>query len=140
MAGDGNEMKKQESMENYLETIYMISQSGEPVRSIDVVRELDYTKASVSVAMKNLRESGHIVIDSGGYISLTESGSEIARSMYDRHTLLSDWLIFLGVEKETAVSDACKIEHNMSEQSFIAIKNHITDWKRDMYKRKSEKR
>ena len=108
-----------------METIFMLSRNGGPVRSIDIVNELDYTKPSVSVAMKNLRESGYIVVDAGGFISLTDSGRKIARSMYDRHTLISDWLIFLGVDKETAADDACKIEHDMSEKSYVAIKKHI---------------
>ncbi|MCL1829623.1 MAG: metal-dependent transcriptional regulator [Oscillospiraceae bacterium] len=133
-------MKKHESAENYLETILMLSQKGDPVRSIDIVNELEYTKPSVSVAMKNLRESGYVVVDGDGYISLTDSGREIAQSMYDRHTLISDWLIFLGVDRETAVNDACKMEHDMSEQSFAAIKTHIEEWKRGMYKRKTDKR
>ena len=130
-------MKTHESAENYLETILMLSLEGKPIRSIDIVNELDYTKPSVSVAMKNLKEAGHIIIDINGYITLTESGKEIAQKMYERHVLISDWLIFLGVDKETAVSDACKIEHDMSEQSFIAIKKHIETWRRDIYKQKT---
>jgi Mn-dependent DtxR family transcriptional regulator len=118
-------LKTQTSAENYLETILMLGQNGKPVRSIDVVNELEFTKPSVSVAMKNLRANGHIVMDRDGYITLTESGRKIAQSIYDRHTLLSGWLILLGVDKETAVSDACKIEHDLSEQSFLAIKKHI---------------
>lgn len=123
-------MKTRESAENYLETILMLSQNGRPVRSIDIVNELGYKKPSVSVAMKNLRSSGHILVDDGGYITLTESGREIAQSMYDRHTLISDWLIFLGVDSETAVNDACKMEHNMSEQSFMALRKHVEEWRR----------
>ena len=131
-------MKVQESTENYLETIFVLSQSGEPVRSIDIVNELDFTRASVSVAMKNLRENGFIEIDNNGHIALTDSGFKIAESMYERHTLICDWLIFLGVDKKTAVSDACRMEHAMSEKSFSAIKNHIEDWKRDIYNGKQE--
>ena len=123
-------MKTQESAENYLETILMLSQNGNPVRSIDIANELAYSKPSVSVAMKNLRGGGHIVMDESGHITLTDSGREIAQAMYDRHTLVSDWLIFLGVDRETAVSDACKIEHGMSARSFSAIKKHIEEWKR----------
>lgn len=122
-------MKVQESAENYLETILVLSQSREPVRSIDIVNELEFTRPSVSVAMKNLREKGFIEIDEDGYITLTESGLSIAESMYERHTLLSDWLIYLGVDKITAVNDACKMEHAMSAQSFAAIKEHIENWK-----------
>jgi len=129
-------MKRYESAENYLETILVLSQSGERVRSVDVANELEYSKPSVSIAMKNLRESGHITIDSDGHIELTASGREIAESMYERHMLLSDWLIFLGVDREIAVQDACKMEHAMSEASFAALKRHIDEWKRSIYKRK----
>ena len=129
-------MRAQESTENYLETILVLSQSGEPVRSIDIANELEFTRPSVSVAMKNLRENGFIEIDNDGYISLTDSGKKIAESMYERHTLISDWLIYLGLDKETAVNDACKMEHVMSEKSFLVIKNHIENWKRDVYNRK----
>jgi len=122
-------LKTQESTENYLETIYILGQSGEPVRSIDIVNELEFTRPSVSVAMKNLRENGLIEIDADGYITLTENGQKIAASMYERHILISDWLIFLGVDKKTAVSDACRMEHSMSEKSFAAIKKHIEEWK-----------
>jgi Mn-dependent DtxR family transcriptional regulator len=125
----GGLLKTQESTEIYLETIYILGQSGEPVRSIDIVNELEYTRPSVSVAMKNLRENGLIEIDADGYITLTENGQKIAASMYERHILISDWLIFLGVDKKTAVSDACRMEHSMSEKSFAAIKKHIEEWK-----------
>lgn len=125
-------MKVQESTENYLETIFVLSQSGEPVRSIDIVNELDFTRPSVSVAMKHLRENGFIETDDDGYITLTGSGRRIAESMFERHMLISDWLIYLGVDKKTAVSDACKMEHAMSQESFLALKGHIEKWKRDM--------
>jgi Mn-dependent DtxR family transcriptional regulator len=134
-----SKLKIQESAENYLEAILMLGQNGEPVRSIDIANALEYTKPSVSVAMKNLRASGHILVDAAGHISLTGSGKKIAQSMYDRHTLISDWLIFLGVDKETAVTDACKIEHGMSEQSFKAVRKHIEEWKRGVYKQKADK-
>ncbi|MCL2106140.1 MAG: metal-dependent transcriptional regulator [Oscillospiraceae bacterium] len=118
-------MKTQESAENYLETILMLRKSGAPVRSIDIVNELEYTKPSVSVAMKNLRAAGHIAMDDEGHITLTESGETIAETMYERHIFISNWLIALGVDSETAVSDACRMEHAMSGQSFAAIKKHI---------------
>ena len=118
-------MKTHESEETYLETILILSQNENQVRSVDIANELEYSRPSVSVAMKNLRESGYISVDDDGYITLTENGREIAESMYERHTLISDWLIFLGVDKKNAVNDACKIEHALSEQSFTAIKNHI---------------
>ena len=119
-------MKIKESAENYLETIYILSLKNSHVRSIDIVNELDFAKPSVSVAMKNLREHGYISMDSDGYITLTDQGKVIAENMYERHTLLSQWLMDLGVEKETATEDACRIEHVLSKDSFEAIKKHIT--------------
>lgn len=119
-------MKIHESAENYLETILMLKKSRGMVRSIDIANELDFSKPSVSVAMKNLRENGYIEVDSGGYISLLEKGRIIAEKMYERHTLLSDWLIALGVDPKTAVEDACRIEHVISAESFEAIKAHVT--------------
>ena len=118
-------MKVQESAENYLETILILSNKGNPVRSIDIVNELEYSKPSVSVAMKNLRKKGYISVDAEGFITLTAKGRKIADSMYERHIAISDWLVFLGVDKKTAAQDACKMEHAMSEKSFLAIKSHI---------------
>jgi Mn-dependent DtxR family transcriptional regulator len=120
-----------ESAENYLETILVLSNKGGQVRSIDIVNELEYSKPSVSVAMKNLRTKGYILIDDDGYITLTAKGKKIADTMYERHIAISEWLMFLGVDKKTAVQDACKMEHTMSEKSFLAIKNHIEEWKRN---------
>lgn len=118
-------MKIQESAENYLETIYILSLKNNQVRSIDIVNELEFTKPSVSVAMKNLREHGYIAMDKDGYITLTEQGKAIAENMYERHTLLSQWLIDLGVDKNIAAEDACRMEHVLSKDSFEAIKQHI---------------
>ena len=123
-------MKTRESAENYLETILILGHNGNPVRSIDIVNELDFAKPSVSIAMKNLRADGHILMDEGGYITLTESGRGIAETMYERHILLSEWLARLGVDKATALKDACKMEHVLSEQSFHAIKKYIQDTNR----------
>jgi len=132
--------KPSESEENYLETILMLSHNGNPVRSVDIANELEFSKPSVSIAMKNLRANGYIIVDvNDGYITLTESGRKIAQMIYDRHMLISDWLIFLGVDKETAVQDACKMEHGMSEESFIAIQKHIEEWKRSIYMQKAER-
>lgn len=117
-------MKIKESAENYLETILLLSKKKPEVRSIDIVNELEYTKPSVSVAMKNLRENGYISMNSEGFISLTEKGRTIAETMYERHKLLSNWLMFLGVDEETAMEDACRIEHVISAKSFEAIKKH----------------
>jgi len=125
-------MKIQESAENYMETILILSHSGKQVRAIDIANELEYTKPSISVALKNLRMGGYIETDPDGFIELTDKGRGIAESMYERHILISDWLMFLGVDKKTAVNDACKMEHVLSQQSFLAIKQHVEDW----YKRK----
>ena len=130
-------LKIHESAETYLETILVLSTAKGMVRSIDIANELGYSKPSVSVAMKNLRESGHIIMDDNGYITLTEAGRKIAESMYERHILISDWLIYLGIDKKTAVDDACKIEHALSEKTFKAIKTHVEDWKREVYSKKS---
>lgn len=118
-------MKIHESAENYLETILMIKQKKGAVRSIDIANELEFSKPSVSIAMKNLRENGYITVDEGGYISLTDKGKEIADKMYERHTTLSNWLISLGVDETIAVEDACRIEHIISTESFEAIKRII---------------
>ena len=120
----------QESAEMYLETIHVLSLKGNRVRSIDVVNELEYSKASVSVAMKNLKTKGYIVMDSEGYITLTAKGLKIAETMYERHVAISEWLMFLGVDKKTAIHDACKMEHAMSEKSFMAINKHIKESKK----------
>nr|WP_317413779.1 metal-dependent transcriptional regulator [uncultured Solibaculum sp.] len=117
-------MKIQESAENYLEAILMLHNQNGLVRSIDIVNKLKFSKPSVSVAMKNLRENGYIEMDAEGYITLLEKGRVIAETIYERHRLLSDWLITLGVTPETAVEDACRIEHVISAESFDAIKAH----------------
>ena len=119
-------MKVHESAENYLETILILSQKNGNVRSIDIANELAFSKPSVSVAMKNLRTQGHIVVDNDGYIRLTESGRKIAETIYERHTLISNWLVHLGVPAEIAAEDACRMEHTMSPESFTAIKTFIT--------------
>ena len=115
-------MKIHESAENYLETILMIKNKKGSVRSIDIANELDFSKPSVSVAMKNLRENGFIDVDSNGYITLLDKGQEIAEKMYERHTTLSKWLISLGVPEDIAVEDACRIEHIISVETFEEIK------------------
>ena len=124
-------MKIYESEENYLETILVLSLNKSRVRSIDIVNELEFSKPSVSVAMKNLRAKGYILIDDEGNITLTKKGQKIADTVYERHVVISDWLIFLGVDKKTAIHDACHMEHALSEKSFLAIKNHINSWKED---------
>ena len=111
-----------ESLEDYLETILMLHKSRGQFRSIDIANEMNFTKPSVSIAMKNLREKGYITMADNGYITLTESGKERAESVLERHTILADLLISIGVNEETAMEDACKLEHDLSEESFEAIK------------------
>lgn len=115
-----------ESAENYLETILVLSKQRPVVRSVDIAEQLGYKKSSVSVAMKNLREKNHITVTKEGFIYLTDSGREIAEMIYERHELLSDWLIRLGVDKNIATEDACRIEHVISKESFEAIKKHVS--------------
>lgn len=114
-----------ESLENYLETIYVLKHRLGNVRSIDIATELNFKKPSVSVAMKNLREKELITVSPEGYILLTAAGLEIAERIYERHTILSNWLIMLGVDPRVAAEDACRIEHDLSMESFDAIKKHI---------------
>lgn len=116
-------MSNFESREDYLETILLLSKKGK-VRAIDIVNEMHYSKPSVSIAMKKLKEEGYIEINDN-YITLTSLGNEIASKTYERHEILTKALVSLGVNKETALNDACKIEHDLSEESFNAIKNHL---------------
>ena len=125
-------MKIQESAENYMETILMLGKEKGNVRSIDIATALSFSKPSVSVAMKNLRENGYILMDKDGYIALTEKGHEIAETIYERHTLLSSFLMYLGVSRETATQDACRIEHVISPESFEALKQHVYSHKEIM--------
>lgn len=120
-------MAMNESAENYLETILILSKSHPVVRSVDVAEELGFKKSSVSVAMKNLREKQHITVTREGFIYLTESGRQIAEMIYERHEVISQWLIRLGVDPKVAVADACRIEHDISPESFDAIKKHIME-------------
>ena len=119
--------KSEESMEDYLETILILSKRLPVVRSIDIANELNYSKPSVSVAMKNLKGRGYIIVSEEGYIRLTESGKHLAESVYERHSVLSDWLIRLGVDREIAIADACKMEHDISPESFEAMKKWIAE-------------
>ena len=117
-------MKIQESAENYLEMILMLRKRKGYVRSIDIANELNFSKPSVSVAMKNLRLNGYIQMDHDGFITLTPSGKAIADKIYERHRLLSSWLEQLGVDSKVAAEDACRMEHVISAESFEAIKRH----------------
>ena len=121
-------MSINESAENYLETILILSRQLPVVRSVDIANELGFKKSSVSVAMKNLREKEHITVDDSGFITLTPSGREIAEMIYERHQLLSCLLTELGVSPEIAAEDACKIEHVISKESFEAIKMHVQQY------------
>lgn len=118
-------MRHNRSSEDYLETILMLSEQLPVVRSIDIATHLNFSKPSVSVAMKHLKETGKITMSSAGYITLTEEGKEIAEKVYERHRVLSSMLVSLGVNPEVANEDACEMEHVISEESFRAIQNHI---------------
>lgn len=120
--------KSDESVEDYLETILILSKKMSAVRSIDIVHELNYSKPSVSVAMKNLKHQELIAVSEDGYITLTPSGLERAKSILERHTILSNWLISLGVDADTALNDACKMEHDMSSETFEAIKTFLNKY------------
>lgn len=117
--------RSNESIEDYLETILTLQKKLGQVRSIDIANEMNFSKASVSIAMKNLREKDYITVDEGGHILLTESGQIQAEEVLEKHTLLSGWLISLGVDAEIAKEDACRMEHDISPESFQAIKNFI---------------
>ena len=118
-------MRSTKSSEDYLETILLLSKKLPVVRSIDIAVARNYSKPSVSVAMKHLRENDCIEVSDAGFITLTEKGKEIAESIYERHALLSNWLVSLGVDEETAAEDACGMEHQISDESFQAMKKFI---------------
>ena len=120
-------MHIQESGEMYLESIYVLSQKMPHVRSVDVADYLEYSKPSVSVAMRHLREEELISVDGSGYITLLPKGRAIAERIFERHELLTSWLVHLGVPQEIASEDACRIEHVISEESFEALKNHVNN-------------
>ncbi len=118
-------MRSNESSEDYIETILLLSKKLPVVRSVDIANELGYKKSSISVAMKKLRESGYITVTEAGFIYLTDEGKALAESVYERHTVFTELLMSLGVSAEVAEKDACRIEHVVSEESFAAIKRHI---------------
>jgi Mn-dependent DtxR family transcriptional regulator len=120
-------LKIQESAENYLETILVLKNRKGEVRSIDIANELNFSKPSISNAMKQFREKGYIIVDETGYITLTDSGHEIAKNVYERHLMLTRFLMSLGVSEETAKEDACRIEHVISKESFNRIKEHYSN-------------
>ena len=117
-------MNLQESGEMYLETVYVLSKNG-VVRSLDVAEYMGFSKPSVSRAVGLLKQGGYLLMDKDGYLTLTESGLDVAKKIYERHTLLSKFLVRLGVDEKTATEDACKMEHDISDESFSAIKEHV---------------
>ena len=117
--------RSNESIEDYLETILTLQKKLGQVRSIDIANEMNFSKPSVSVAMKNLREKGFITIDESGHILLTDNGQKQATDVFEKHTILTNWLISLGVDKAIAQEDACRMEHDMSDETFLALKAHI---------------
>lgn len=123
-------MNLQESGEMYLESIYVLSKRLNEVHSIDISEYMGYSKPSVSRAMGLLKNGGYILIDEDNHISLTESGLEIAKKIYDRHTLLTAMLVQLGVPEEIAAQDACKMEHGISDESLEAIRKHMSDYRK----------
>ncbi len=118
-------MHLQESGEMYLETVYILSKKSESIRSIDICEYMGYSKPSVSRAVGLLKNGGYVTVDEKGYITLTNEGKSVAEKMFERHTMLTDFLVKLGVDKDIASEDACKIEHHISEESFEAIKRHV---------------
>lgn len=117
-------MKIHQSAEDYLETILILRERKGSVRSIDVAGELGFSKASVSVAMKKLRETGYVLMDEDGLLSLTESGQKVASRIYARHRLLTEFFVQLGVDEKVAAADACRIEHDISEETFTKLLEH----------------
>lgn len=117
-------MSLHESGEMYLETIYVLSKKSNTVRSLDVAEEMNFSKPSVSRAIKILKDGGFVTVDENGYLSLTESGSAVARKIYERHKFLTQFLISIGVSEETAAEDACRVEHYISDETFDALKNY----------------
>ena len=116
-------MKLLESSEDYLERILILTErKGGPIRAIDIVEDMNFSKPSVSVAMKKLKENGYINVDSKGLITLTELGEEVAKKTYERHLVLSEFFMKLGVDEELALKDACRVEHDLSDETFLAIK------------------
>ena len=124
-------MQNNESSENYLETILILSRKLPVVRSVDIANELGFKKSSVSIAMKNLRERGHITVTEAGFIYLTEEGRKIAEMIYERHQIITSFLVDLGVSEETAAEDACRMEHVISAESFAALKKHIAEYSKE---------
>ncbi len=124
IAKGGAVMSLQESGEMYLETIFILSKKGGTVRAIDICEHMGFSKPSVSRALSLLKSGGYVTTDEDGHLRLTKDGDDVARKMYERHNLIADFLVSIGVDRDTATEDACKIEHDISEVSFNAIKKH----------------
>ena len=120
-------MAVSEAIENYLETIYILSQQQNEVHAVDICQYLSYSRPTVSIVLRQMRENGLVIVNEENHIFLTEAGKAIAERMYERHELLTGLLVRLGVSRETAVHDACKIEHDLSDETFEAIKRHIAE-------------
>lgn len=118
-------MNHNESIEDYLETILIISEEKPVVRSVDIANEMGFSKPSISIAVRNMKEKGYIAVSDEGYITLTESGRALAERVYERHKFFRKWLIGLGVNEETANDDACRIEHVITKETFEAIKKSV---------------
>ncbi|MGN0436019.1 MAG: metal-dependent transcriptional regulator [Wujia sp.] len=127
-------MKIQESAEDYLEAILYLSQRNEYVRSIDVAHHLGFSKPSVSVYLKNLRVNGYINIDTNGHITLLDKGMEIAQKIYERHNILANFFMTLGVSREVAFEDACRVEHDLSDETYSCLKNHYMNQRNNQEK------
>ena len=118
-------MKTQESMENYLETIYVLDQKTGFVRSVDVATELGFSKPTVSVALKKFRENGYVIVDENSHITLTEKGLEIAERIYERHNCIAKLLMGMGVDEKIAYEDACRLEHHLSDATFRCMQKYV---------------
>ena len=118
-------LRKNESIEDYLECILILGDKKPVVRGVDIANEMGFKKSSVSVAMKKLREREYITVSEEGYISLTDAGRQIAETIYERHRLLTEWFEKIGIDPKTAADDACRVEHDISQESFDAIKKYI---------------
>ncbi len=118
-------MKIQQSAEDYFETIYLLKKRKGSVRAIDIVNEFGFSKPTVSIALKKFRENGFVTVDSAGQIDLTDAGLAIAKNIYEKHRIIAEVLMSLGVDEDTAYTDACRMEHCISDTSFAAIKNHL---------------
>ena len=128
---EANAMAVSEAIENYLETIYILSRQQNEVHAIDICTYLSYSRPTVSIVLRQMRENGLVTVNEDNHIHLTEEGLAIASRIYERHTVLSDMLMSLGVKQETALRDACKIEHDLSDETFEAIKRHARRMKKE---------